>query len=115
MAFEYSRSGPLPSPEEMEQYKQVDPRLLEVITEIALTGSRYPESRDRQLAKTASKMINALTLLGIGILVLAAYLAYLGFDVAAIIAAVTPFGTWLISTTPALFRRLTRHQKDRTG
>ena len=88
---------------------------MDVITQIALAGSTYPESRDRKLAETASKMIRSLTVLGLGALGLAAYLAYLGFDIAAVIAAVVPFGAWMMSTMPSLFRRWSQRRKDQTG
>lgn len=105
LSFEYSRNAPLPTHEEMAGYKQVDPGLVEVIKQIALDGSAYPESRDRKLSDRARDLIRSFTILGVGALFLAGYLAHLGYDVAALIAGVAPLGAGLLTTVLSFVRR----------
>lgn len=105
VSVEYSRTGPVPTHEEMRGYKDVDPRLVETIMQIALDSSSYPESRDQKLSDRAKDLIRSFTGLGLGALVLAGYLAYLGHDVAALVTGIAPLGTGLITTVLSFIGR----------
>lgn len=104
-SFEYSRTAPLPTPEELAAYKEVDPGIIDVVKQIALDGSAYPESRDKKLANTARDLIRSFTTLGVLAVALAAYLAYLGYDVVALIVALAPIGAGLATTVISLVGR----------
>lgn len=105
--------GPLPPPEVIAAYKRVDPKLVDVIAQLALSSSTFAESRDQKIAHGASKLVRSLTLLGIGALFLAGYLAHLGLDVAAVITAIVPFGAWVTNSILAIVRQWMQRPRGR--
>ena len=104
------RSAPLPTPEEFKEYGQVLPNAPERIMRMAENASESAIRSEYRTDNLIRYLMFGVPLIAIGCLVLAAYLAYLGYDVTGGITGLGGALAYMFSFGRGLFRR--KPQKD---
>ena len=105
------RSAPLPTPEDFKEYGQVLPNAPERIMRMAENASEAAIRSEYRADNLISYLMFGVPVIAIGCLILAGYLAYLGYDITGGITALgSALGYMFLMFGRSLFRR--KPQKD---